>query len=154
MSWWRFFAGRRRELDEEIEAHLQMAVRERLERGETPTDARAAAAKEFGNVPLVKDVTRETWGWQWLERVVQDLKYALRRLLKSPGFTLAAIATLALGIGANTAIFELLNAVLLQSLPVENPQELAEVRIVNREKARGSSVSAYPVVTNPIWEKL
>ena len=154
MSWWRFFARRRRDLDEEIEAHLRMAVRDRVERGENPVEARAAAAKEFGNVLLVKDVTRETWGWEWLESTVQDLKYALRRLLKSPGFTIAAIATLALGIGANTAIFELLNAVLLQSLPVANPQELAEVRGVDMDKARGNVSSAYPVVTNPIWEKL
>jgi putative ABC transport system permease protein len=154
VSWWWFFARRRRDLDEEIEAHLRMAVRDRVERGETLVEARAAAAKEFGNVPLVKDVTRKTWGWEWLESAVQDLKYALRRLVKSPGFTIAAIATLALGIGANTAIFELLDAVLLQSLPVANPQELAEVRIVDRDKARGNSVSAYPVVTNPIWEKL
>jgi putative ABC transport system permease protein len=154
MSWWRFFSRRRRDLDEEIEAHLRMAVRDRVERGENLVEARAAAAKEFGNVLLVKDVTRETWGWEWLESAVQDLKYALRRLIKSPGFTLAAIATLALGIGANTAIFELLDAVLLQSLPVANPQELAEVRVADMDKARGNSVSAYPVVTNPIWEKL
>ena len=154
MSWWRFFARRKRDLHEEIEVHLRMAVRDRVERGETLGEARAAAAKEFGNVPLVKDVTRETWGWEWLERTVQDLKYALRRLLKSPGFTIAAIATLALGIGANTAIFELLDAVLLQALPVKNPQELAEVRVVDMDKARGGFVGGYSVVTNPIWEKL
>ena len=154
MSWWRFFARRKRDLNEEIEAHLRMAVRDRVERGETLVEARAAAAKEFGNVPLVKDVTRQTWGWEWLESAMQDLKYALRRLVKSPGFTIAAIATLALGIGANTAIFELLDAVLLQSLPVANPQELAEVRVVDMDKARGSYSIAYPVVTNPIWEKL
>ena len=154
MSWWRFFAQRRSDLAEEIEAHLRMAVRDRVERGETPVEARAAAAKEFGNVPLMKDVTRETWGWEWLESGMQDLKYALRRLMKSPGFTIAAIATLALGIGANTAIFELLDTVLLQSLPVANPQQLAEVRLVDRDKARGSVFSGYPVVTNPIWEKL
>jgi putative ABC transport system permease protein len=154
MSWWRFFAGRKRDLDDEIEAHLRMAVRDRVERGETLAEARASAAKEFGNVPLVKDVTRATWGWQWLERAGQDLKYALRRLVKSPGFTIAAMATLALGIGANTAIFELLDAVLLQSLPVANPQELAEVRVVDMDKARGGFVGGYSVVTNPIWEKL
>src|SRR5580692_161458 len=154
MSWWRFFKRRRRDLDEEIEAHLRMAVRDRVERGENLLEARAAAAREFGNVLLVKDVTRKTWGWEWLESAVQDLKYALRRLLKSPGFTIAAIATLTLGIGANTAIFELLDAVLLQSLPVKNPQELAEVRVVDIDKARGGFFSGYPVVTNLIWEKL
>src|SRR5580693_8410231 len=94
------------------------------------------------------------WGWGWLERARQDSKYALRRLLRSPGFTIAAVATLALGIGANTAIFELLDAVLLQSLPVPNPQELAQVRIVDASKARGGFSSGYPVVTNLIWEKL
>jgi putative ABC transport system permease protein len=154
MSWWRPFARRKRDLEDEIEAHLRMAMHDRVERGENVVEARAAAAKEFGNVLLVKDVTRGMWGWEWLESAVQDLKYALRLLLKSPGFTIAAIATLALGIGANTAIFELLDAVLLQSLPVENPQELAEVRIVDMDKARGSVSSVYPAVTNPIWEKL
>ena len=64
MSWWRFFARRKRDLNEEIETHLRMAVRDRVERGENPVEARAAAAKEFGNVPLVKDVTREMWGWE------------------------------------------------------------------------------------------
>jgi predicted permease len=131
-----------------------MAVRDRLERGESLEEARAAAAKEFGNVPLVKDVTRTMWGWEWLESAAQDLKYALRRLMKSPGFTITAVATLALGIGANTAIFELLDAVLLQSLPVRNPQELAQVRIVDMDKARGGVFGGHPVVTNPIWEKL
>ncbi len=131
-----------------------MAVCDRVERGESLAEARTAVAKEFGNVPLVKDVTRAMWGWGWLERARQDLKYALRRLLRAPGFTIAAVATLALGIGANTAIFELLDAVLLQSLPVMKPQELAEVRVVDMDKARGGVYSGYPVVTNPIWEKL
>ena len=151
MNGWRFLAGRRSDLDKEIEAHLRMAVRDRVERGESLEEAEAAVRKEFGNVPLVKDVTRKMWGWEWLERAAQDLKYAQRRLVKSPGFTIAAVATLALGIGANTAIFQLLDAVLLQSLPVKNPQELAEVRIVDMDKARGDVSSD---VTNPIWEKL
>jgi len=150
----RFFARRSSDLDEEIEAHLRMAVGDRVERGESLEEAEAAVSKEFGNVPLVKDVTRRMWGWEWLERAAQDLKYAGRRLVKSPGFTIAAVATLTLGIGANTAIFQLLDAVLLQSLPVRNPQELAEVRIADMDKARGGVFSGYPVVTNPLWEKL
>lgn len=95
MIWWRIFARRRADLDEEIEAHLRMAVRDRVERGESLEQARAAVAKEFGNLPLVKDVTRATWGWEFLERMVQDLKYAFRRLIKSPGFTIAAAASAA-----------------------------------------------------------
>jgi len=93
--WWQIFARRRADLDEEIEAHLRMAVRDRVERGESLEQARAAVAKEFGNLPLVKDVTRATWGWEFLERMVQDLKYAFRRLIKSPGFTIAAAASAA-----------------------------------------------------------
>jgi len=71
VSWWWFPARRRRDLDEEIEAHLRMAVCDRAERGESLAEARTAVAKEFGNVPLVKDVTRAMWGWGWLERARQ-----------------------------------------------------------------------------------
>ena len=89
-----------------------------------------------------------------LESLWHDLRSAMRVFVKSPGFSFVVVATLALGIGANTAIFELLDAVLLQSLPVKNPQELAQVRVVDMDKARGSFFSSYPVVTNLIWERL
>jgi len=77
------------------------------------------------------------WGWTWLEDTVQDVRYAFRMLVKNPGFALAAIASLALGTGANTAIFQLLDAVRLRSLPIQNPQELAEVRIVGGHGGMG-----------------
>ena len=143
-----------RELDEEIRSHLDMSVRDRVERGESRDVAEAAARREFGNVALVKEVTREMSGWMWLERLFQDLRYAARMLWRSPGFTLVAILSLSLGIGANTAIFQVINAVGLRTLPVDDPGTLAYIRIADLEGARGSFNSRFPAVTNPIWEEL
>src|SRR5215813_2413997 len=86
--------------------------------------------------------------------MIQDLRFGIRVLLKNPGFTIIAVLSLALGIGANTAIFQLLNAVRLRSLPVSAPQELADVHIADMTGARGSFNTAYPPVSNPIWEHL
>jgi len=80
--------------------------------------------RKFGNVTRVKEDTREVWSFVWLEQLWQDIHFGLRMLGKSPGFAAVAILTLALGIGANTAIFSLIDAVMLRSLPVENPSQL------------------------------
>src|ERR1700722_10672182 len=101
----RLFVSRKAELDEEIQAHLQMDIQDRKDRGESSEQARAAAMREFGNVAMVKDVTREMWGWVWLERLGQDLRFALRQLRKSPIFTITVTATLVLGLGATVAMF-------------------------------------------------
>ncbi len=121
---WRWWRRRNEELEEEVRGHLEMAARERAERGESRAEAETAARRQFGNVELVKEVTRDAWGWRWLEQFAQDLRYGARQLRRNPGFTVVAILTLALGIGANTAIFNVLDAVLIKTLPVRNPESL------------------------------
>jgi putative ABC transport system permease protein len=122
MKFWR--QRKDEELDAEIRSHLDAAIRDWIERGESPHEARLNALREFGNLGLVKEVTREMWGWATLERLGQDLRFGLRMLWKNPGFSLVAILTLALGIGTNTAIFSIVNGVLLRPLPFPNAERL------------------------------
>jgi putative ABC transport system permease protein len=126
MSLWLFHRRRREEeLDEEVQAHLRMAAQERMSQGETAEQARASALREFGNVILVKEVTRDAWGFHWLETLRQDFRFALRMLRKNPEFTAVGVLTLALGIGANTTIFSVTNALLFRPpAGIERPDQL------------------------------
>ena len=125
-----FLSGRKKfesAMDEEMQFHLEMKTREYLRAGMSPEEARAAAMRSFGNVPLLKEDSREVWGWRWLDDLFQDLRFSTRLLAKTPGFTLVVVLSLALGIGANTAIFTLIDAVLLKMLPIRNPEQLRQV---------------------------
>jgi predicted permease len=115
------------DLDAEIEAHLAMAAADRRERGAGQEQANAEARREFGNVALVKDVARQSWGWVWLERLQQDLRYALRQMRRSPGFAASVIGTLALGIASTAAMFTVVDHVLLQPLPYRHASQLMQI---------------------------
>ena len=154
------YLGRRKklqqELDEEIRFHIDMKVKGLVDSGMPEEDARYAALREFGNRSLTKQDSRSPWQFGWLETFLQDGRYGLRTLARNPIFTVAVVLTLALGIGANTAIFTLVDSVMLRVLPVDDPHELyvfgpgsmAGTMSDDQAGARSTTLISYPLYRN------
>lgn len=136
-----FLRGRiESELNREFQFHLDEQIAENITAGMPPDEARYAALRRMGRIALLQERCREERGMHWLEVILQDVRYAFRSLGKTPAFTLVAVLSLALGIGANTAIFSLIDSVLLSGIPVKDPQQLVFVR-TNRIKVGNFQVS-------------
>jgi putative ABC transport system permease protein len=156
MGWHRFFHRRDSDAERahEIGSYLDIETDENIARGMSPEEARYAARRKLGNPTLIREEIYRMNTIGFLEGLWQDARYGMRALRLNPGFTAVAILSLALGIGANTAIFQLLDAIRLRTLPVSHPQELAELHLTDTTGQRGSEQSGYPVLTNAIWEQM
>lgn len=149
MAWWSSRKRRNRELDEEIQAHFDLALRDRIEQGETPAAAEQIVRREFGNLTLVKEATRDVWGYSGVQTVSQDLRYAVRSFVRTPLFTAVAVVSLTLAIGAMTAIASLLHALVFRPLPVRDPYSLVMIRAQPRPTLSGNlSYPVYRELTN------
>jgi putative ABC transport system permease protein len=142
------------ELDEELRLHFEQLVQEHRERGLSFEDARRQATLVLGGVEQQKDACRDTRGVAWVDHLLRDTGYALRLLRRSPGFASVALVSLALGIGANTAIFQLIDAVRLRPLPVSRPEELAQIRIDRGNGGFGLTENSNSQLTFPLWEQI
>ena len=143
-----------REMDEELGGYLDTAVNEKMRRGMSREEAMRAARIEMGGAESVKEQVRAVRWESLVETLWQDLEFGLRLLRFNPAFAAAAILSLALGIGANTAIFQLLDAVRLRTLPVKNPEQMVKINIDHRNGASGNFTTRYPELTYGQWEKI
>ena len=143
-----------REIERELREHMEMQVDLSVAQGMDRAAAEREARLKFGNPTVMKERVGSADAALGLDSLFRDVSYALRSFSKSPGFTIVAIATLALGIGANTAVFQLLDALRLRSLPIMAPQELAELRIVGGNKGFGVTNGAYASFTIPMWQQV
>lgn len=143
-----------RDIDREVRFHVDELIDDLVARGRTPDAARREAYARFGHRQVVKERVRDVDVPRWLETLSGDLRYALRALRAAPAFTGVIVLSLALGIGANTAIFTLINAVMLRTLPVRDPGALVELTVADDGARNGQSASVNSTFTNPIWEAI
>jgi len=129
-------------LSEELQFHLDHQISENVAAGMSIENARSAAMRTFGNPTLAREKARETWSWNWVDRLGQDISFATRQIARAPGFAVVAILTLALGIGANSAIFTLTHSLLLSSLPIQDPDRLVRLSIDLRDAKRPDAKNA------------
>ncbi|MGO8788778.1 MAG: ADOP family duplicated permease [Terriglobia bacterium] len=132
------------DLAEEIRSHLALEEQENVESGMAPEEAHYAALRRFGNVTLAQERSREMWGWNSVAMLGEDLRYGFRMLRKSPGVTAVVVIALALGVGANTAIFGIVNGFLLRPLPVPSPEQITVLAIQQKDAPVGSGGFSYP----------
>ena len=153
MSWLRYLRRSYRDRSGEVDTYLEIETADNIARGMSPSDAADAARRKFGNPTLIREEIYRMNTVSWLESIAQDLRYGLRTMAANPGFSVIAILSLALGIGANTAIFQLLNAISLRSLPINNPHELALITIAGGNKGMGVT-DGQDDLTRPMWEEI
>jgi hypothetical protein len=115
------------QLQHELQFHLDQQIAENLAAGISPEEARHAALRTFGNPAALRDQARATWSWQWLEMFLRDLRFGIRALARSPGFSILAILVMGLGIGANVALFTVVRSVLLKPLPFKDQDRLVRL---------------------------
>jgi hypothetical protein len=157
MSWSRFFRRSRWDAERarELQTYLAEEIDDNIARGMTPEDAAKAARRKLGNTTLIREEIYDMNTLRFVETCWQDLRYGMRLLRKNPTFSIVAILTLALGTGANAAIFQLVNSVRMRTLPVERPQELAKVGIETQGTGRtGRFMSRRPFFSEPLWQAL
>jgi predicted permease len=166
LKWMDLFNRRRLhdDLDEEIRSHIAMDVQQRIADGESPQTARMNSLRGLGSVDVVKENTRDVWAGNGIESLLQDIRFGVRMLTRNPGFTIIAVIILALGIGANAAIFSGVNGLLLQKVPVEKPDQLVRFRSIGKNDAvtgmgeygyaEGNGVDVHTTFPYPIYQQL
>jgi len=142
MQWWK---SRRKQLEDEIQTHIDFEIQENIEAGMSPKEARQAAMRKFGNVLLARERAHEIWGWVWLERLLQDLRYALRGLKNDPGYAMTVMLTLALGLGSVTTMLAIVDTVLLRPVVLPHPEQLVMLSGKAQQDGRTYALS-YPMI--------